>query len=537
MSDRTTRRRSDLSVYVYEPQCNGCVTCVRACPVKAIRIKGDKAVILPELCVDCGECIRVCPQKAVIPRVSTHRDLARFKITVLLPSPVLYTQFGEDVLPNDVLVALRTLGFDHVYDLAKYCEWGALAGLAWAAEHPEARPALSPVCPVVTRLVARRFPHLIKHLIPILPPREVANKHIRQRLRRKLGLADRDIGVFHVTPCAAKLADIRDPGQQRSSELDGALSMFSLYADVLKALERLSEDDMEAGLFQAGGYGIDWDAGGSGQVERTLSVSGLAGTLEVLEQIESGRLRDLDYVDCRVCQDGCLGGPLTVENRYLARVTLRRLVGMFGNKPRVRRKEIAALLKEGFFDSGQRIEPDTFPLDQDPFEAMKKLKKVDDLTARLPGKLCAVCGAPDCRTLAEDVVQGRADLFVCPVFFRLRTWGRHKMKLSEIVEKLNLKVLAGAESLDREATGVYAGDLLSDVMAHSRTGQVWVTLQGHLNVVAVAALKELSGLILINGREPAEDALAKAEEEGLPILQSDLGAYELCGQLYSLMAG
>ena len=109
------------------------------------------------------------------------------------------------------------------------------------------------------------------------------------------------------------------------------------------------------------------------------------------------------------------------------------------------------------------------------------------------------------------------------------------MKLPELVEKLELKVVSGAGALDREVTGGYVGDLLSDVMANSDKGQAWVTIQGHINVVAVGTLKELAAVILVNGREPAPDTVAKADEEGLPILLSGLSAFELSGKLYALI--
>ncbi|MEW5725786.1 MAG: serine kinase [Thermodesulfobacteriota bacterium] len=109
------------------------------------------------------------------------------------------------------------------------------------------------------------------------------------------------------------------------------------------------------------------------------------------------------------------------------------------------------------------------------------------------------------------------------------------MKLSDIVEKLGLEVLAGAGRLDREVTGGYASDLISDVMANSRPGQLWITLQAHVNVVAVGALRELAGVVIVRGRAPAGEALAKAEEEGLPLLRTELPAFEISGRLHRLL--
>ena len=106
------------------------------------------------------------------------------------------------------------------------------------------------------------------------------------------------------------------------------------------------------------------------------------------------------------------------------------------------------------------------------------------------------------------------------------------MKLREIVEKLNLEVKCAADKLDREVTGGYVSDLLSDVIANSKTGNLWITLQVHENVVAVASLNDLAGILLVNGREPAAETKEKAETEGIPIIVSKMSAFELAGRLY-----
>lgn len=106
------------------------------------------------------------------------------------------------------------------------------------------------------------------------------------------------------------------------------------------------------------------------------------------------------------------------------------------------------------------------------------------------------------------------------------------MILKEIVERLKLKVRTGGDKLDREVKRGYVSDLLSDVMANSKAGDIWITLQTHENIVAVASLKELTGVILINGRQPTEETVKKAKKEGIPILLSELPAFELVGRLY-----
>ncbi len=108
------------------------------------------------------------------------------------------------------------------------------------------------------------------------------------------------------------------------------------------------------------------------------------------------------------------------------------------------------------------------------------------------------------------------------------------MKLTDLLERLGLEVRSARGGLDKELSGGYASDLLSDVLAHSDAGNVWITLQTHQNIVAVASLKDLAGIILVGGREPQEDTLEKAKSEGVPILVSRLPAFELVGRLYEL---
>ncbi|NQT83312.1 serine kinase [bacterium] len=108
------------------------------------------------------------------------------------------------------------------------------------------------------------------------------------------------------------------------------------------------------------------------------------------------------------------------------------------------------------------------------------------------------------------------------------------MKLEEIVHELKMDVRSAGRNLAREVRGGYASDLLSDVMANAEKDYLWVTLQIHQNIVAVAVLKELAGVIIVNGREPEPETLAKAEKEGVPILVTQLPTFEIVGRLHQL---
>jgi hypothetical protein len=108
------------------------------------------------------------------------------------------------------------------------------------------------------------------------------------------------------------------------------------------------------------------------------------------------------------------------------------------------------------------------------------------------------------------------------------------MRLSELAQVLELEVRSAAGHLDAKVRGGYASDLMSDVIANAEEGCVWVTLQTHVNIVAVAAMKELAGIILVLGREPQEETVKAGNEKHVPILVSGLPAFELIGRLYGL---
>jgi hypothetical protein len=109
------------------------------------------------------------------------------------------------------------------------------------------------------------------------------------------------------------------------------------------------------------------------------------------------------------------------------------------------------------------------------------------------------------------------------------------MKLNEIIKKLNLKVLTAKDKLETEVSGGYTSDLLSDVMANSREGNLWVTLQTHLNIIAVAKLKDLAGIIIVNNRQPDQETTRKAEEEKVPLLATGSTAFKISGELFELI--
>ncbi|MGI6706502.1 MAG: DRTGG domain-containing protein [Clostridia bacterium] len=108
------------------------------------------------------------------------------------------------------------------------------------------------------------------------------------------------------------------------------------------------------------------------------------------------------------------------------------------------------------------------------------------------------------------------------------------MKVSDLIQRLNCKVLAGESQLGRDVNGGYVCDLLSWVIAHGQSGMALVTVQTHVNIIAVASLLDLACVIVPEDIRVDEAAITKAEEEGVPILSSSKSAFELCGMMYEM---
>jgi len=411
-------KHSHHSIKINLRKCIGCVRCMKDCPTKAIRVRKNKARITYERCVDCGECLRVCPHNAVEPIVTQSADLKKYAFKVALPSPVCYSQFGAHITPAAILSAISSIGFDHVYDEALMCEMISASIEQYLDEHKSPRPIISSICPVVVRLIQRLFPSLCRLIIPIEPPREMAAKNLRKEIAEKHKIPADSIGIIHITPCAAKMVSINYPETMERSHLDGAIPIQMIYNKVMMKIKKEARSSFLDTGRPVSGIGIGWSmAGGESRSLKyfhSISVSGVYDTIKILEDVESGKLRDIEYLECLICPDGCIGGPLTVENRFIAQSNINRLIRIYGSKKTVDVHTVRRLYKERYFLFEHSVEPKPFPgFDQDRSEAIKVLNKKNKIMKKLPGKDCGACGAPDCSTLAEDIALNNASLQDC----------------------------------------------------------------------------------------------------------------------------
>jgi Na+-translocating ferredoxin:NAD+ oxidoreductase RNF subunit RnfB len=404
-------------VEVDEKLCNGCVLCMKACPTKAIRVKNGLACV-EGICIDCVECVRVCPRGAMKALSAERVDLIDSGKYVVSPSTVLYSQFGEDVLPNDVLLGLRRMGFRYVHDQSYTSELYSFATELYIREmrkKPDAPfPVISTVCPVVLRLIEHRFPSLLNHISPLATVREIVAREAKKRISLKDGIPPEAVKVLHITPCPAMKVQITAPFFEDPSYSERAMGINRIYEALEKNIREVEDDRV---LHYSSGVGLSWGISGgelAGLNRNGIAVSGLHETIRYLEKVEMGLLKDIDFLECRVCREGCIGGPSTVADRYQTKNLVQRFIRMFGVERRIKYKYVIKLYKAGWFFRGKdRVISEATSTQLSISERIEWQKRVEDIHRSLPGKECGVCGAPDCRTFAEDVADKRAGLEDC----------------------------------------------------------------------------------------------------------------------------
>ncbi|WZL74264.1 [Fe-Fe] hydrogenase large subunit C-terminal domain-containing protein [Clostridiaceae bacterium 35-E11] len=403
------------SVVLEEDKCIGCTNCIKRCPTEAIRVKNGKARIIKERCIDCGECIRICPQHAKNSITDPIDSIHQFKYKVALPAPTLLGQFEESIDPHNILSALKMVGFDDVFEVSR----GADIVSNYTSEMLKTAkklPLISSSCPAIVRLIQVRFPTLIDHIVSIESPMEVAAMLARQKSIEKTGLSAKEIGVFFISPCPAKITAVKNPLGNLHTNVDGIISIKSVYPCIQKNLKNQPENSQTE--FYDSGKAIGWArAGGetySLNIKNYLCVDGIENVISILDEVENGKLQGIEFIECLACINGCVGGSLTVENPFVARNRIRRLSDKY-----MKNKEIKLNKTIKDFLLREKILPkNVHKLDDDFVEAMKKMEKIDYLCKLLPDLDCGACGSPSCRALAEDIVLGYSDLDDCIILFR-----------------------------------------------------------------------------------------------------------------------
>jgi len=412
------------SVKLDEEKCKGCTSCIKRCPVEAIRVHHGKARIIEERCIDCGECIRCCPNHAKVGLTDSLERLAGFDHKIVLPAPSFFGQFREEKSVEKVLAGFLRLGFDEVFEVALAAEVVSYMVRGYLETRKYKKPLISGACPAILRLMQMRFPDLLERVAPIMTPMEVAARLAKQDAAQRTGIPYDRIGAFFISPCPAKVTEVRQPLNVKKSAVDGVIGASVIYKDLIKQLGNVKGDEKE--LHRATSRGIAWGylTGESRAIgsPSTLSTGGIQNAVSIFEEIERGGLEDVDFIEVQACEGGCVGGPLNVQNLFVARVNLKNLVAKNRTKePYFDSESLFEFFEQEDFWSKQRVEPrPIMVLDEDVSKALVKMARLDEITATLPGLDCGACGSPNCRALAEDIIRGLAFDTDCVVELRER---------------------------------------------------------------------------------------------------------------------
>ena len=382
------------SVTLDVAKCVGCTACLKRCPTEAIRIRERRARIIDERCIDCGECIRICEHHAKVATTNPLSAINRYPYKIALPAPALYGQFKNLQAAAAIPAALKMMGFDYVCEVAHGADIVSRAIMEKMKEPGVPRPLISSSCPAVVRLIQTRFPELIDNIVDVKSPMEVAAIEARRRFCAERGVADKDVGCFFITPCAAKMTAIRNPLGHKTSAVSGAISFLEVYG-VLSELLRKGNLKPDLAHFSATSFGVNWARTGG----EALAVDGIDNVIRVLEEIENNRLPEVRYFEGLACLGGCVGGPLTFENMFIARNRIRLLAQMLPKtrpEQKIPDKELDDLRDAIYFEEPLKPFENT-RLDEDFKVAMKRWPASASCASSFPAWTAAAAARPPVR--------------------------------------------------------------------------------------------------------------------------------------------
>jgi hypothetical protein len=357
----------------------------------------------------------VCPNNAIKVKQDPFNQLDDYLVRVAIIPAVFFAQFPDTITPGEILGALYAIGFTHIY----LAETGVdILNVLKAEEQATELPLISNFCPAVQRLIQIRFPLLVDNLSRLRPPAQVTAIFARS----ELSAVSPSLGIFYFTPCAAKIAQFNTEGSEENRLFDGIINIdtaYNLVSTYLAKQDQVQEGSLTFAMCTK--HALLWSLV-KGQIPshegRTLAVDEMHNVIEFLEILEEEAQTSLQFLELDACAEGCVGGILTVRNRFLAS---ERLKYYSQQLPDVLDEVLTKRIRDQrkAFQNDLRLPPFeatmTMGLDTDRSRALYKLQKVTDILKVLPGIDCGLCGSPTCKSLAEDIARGQASLKQCVV--------------------------------------------------------------------------------------------------------------------------
>jgi hypothetical protein len=309
-----------------------------------------------------------------------------------------------------------------VFEVEQGVEILRFAMTEYAKTHEHLRPLISSFCPAVLRLIQVKFPSLTDNIMLLRPPLDVSAMYYRKRLVEQ-GANEEEMGVFYVTPCAAKIAAVKSPVGEESSVITGVINMDVLYNKVYRIIKKGGSHNFDVpGIRPLSSYSITWSlTGGESELMkgRCLAIDEIHNVIAFLEKVENEEITDIDFLELRACDQSCAGGVLTNGNRFLTTDRLRKRARVRkgkGDDPGKPEDKSISFYHDYLMEniSLTTVYPRSMhKFDDDMGKAMKKMNRFNELNKLFPQVDCGVCGAPSCQALAEDIVKEKAKLTDC----------------------------------------------------------------------------------------------------------------------------
>jgi Na+-translocating ferredoxin:NAD+ oxidoreductase RNF subunit RnfB len=408
------------SVKISKEACQGCVNCIRVCPTEAIRVVDGEISIIAELCIDCGECLRSCGRKALGIDEDDWNRIKESSRAVVIADPVFFSQFSHYRQPEALEKVLSSLDLkvlfdeeEEAFDLSAYATAQLINRSARAS-----LPLISVYCPSVLRMIQLRFPELLSRVIPVSSPLEMAADLWKMR-------TNSDAPITLLAPCPSKITMVREPQGRERSPINCGVTVRRVARGIMAAGDVMPDSVNE--IAKRNNRWIQWARRGgesrhvqafSDRKLTILAVSGMRNTLDILQELELGRLRGVDFIECRVCDTGCVGGIGTADSRFLANLRLSNMDTNWDISP----KELARVEELYAMDlwpiQKEYMPRPRLPLSDNVADAMVKLQQMKEIYNGLPHIDCGSCGRPSCQAMAEEIVRGHGSVTDC--IFKLR---------------------------------------------------------------------------------------------------------------------
>ena len=420
--------------------CIGCAHCTGACPTGASHVDDGHPRLDPNLCVDCGRCYIACPVNAIYIEQDDFQTVYDCKYPVLLMPSIFMAQFEDKIKEKTILSALYHIGFKHVFECEKSVDFLRDEMQKATNENDGLKPLISTFCPAIVRLIQVKFPVLVPNLYLMKPPLDLTALYIRKLLTEEDHIPAEDIGIFYVTPCAAKIAAIKSPATEEESPVTKVINMNFLYSKVMRVIKQGEYqlcDDARTRFHRLSKSSLNYTlTGGEANLlkeGRNLAIDGIHNVSEFLEKLEDEDIQDIDFLELRACDESCSGGILTANNRFL--MTERQRKRMQKSPDEVDAEDNDLLNYTDYLAQHKRVlghvEPRSMDkMDVDLATAMQKMKRAFEINLNLPQVDCRICGYQSCKSLSEAVVKGDAEVDQC-IFIQRILEHCDKMDISE----------------------------------------------------------------------------------------------------------